>query len=90
MNSLRELTRSTGKPCSLRQWAVDRKIAFPFSLLAIMSAYAPPELWGFADLHAHPASHLAFGATPKVVMAHFMEILAVFRLRLRHRPLLQT
>ena len=28
-----------------------------------MDAYAPPSLWGFADLHAHPASHLAFGAS---------------------------
>ena len=22
----------------------------------------PPKLWGFADLHAHPASHMSFGA----------------------------
>lgn len=25
----------------------------------------PQPLWGVADLHAHPASHLAFGASPK-------------------------
>ena len=71
MNSLRELTRSFGKPCSLRNWAIARKIPldipsekpFTLSLRQIMDAYAPPSLWGFADLHAHPASHLAFGAS---------------------------
>ncbi len=63
MDSLRELTRSQGKPCNFKQWAEARKIvSFPISLRQIMNAYASPTIWGFADLHAHPASHLAFGA----------------------------
>ncbi len=63
MNSLRELTRSPGKECSVRRWATVRQISFPLSLRQVMNAYAPPKLRGFADLHAHPASHLAFGAS---------------------------
>jgi microsomal dipeptidase-like Zn-dependent dipeptidase len=66
MNSLRQLTRSSGKQCKLRDWAKDRQILItsklPLYLRKIMNAYAPPKLWGFADLHAHPAAHLAFGA----------------------------
>ncbi len=62
MNSLRALTRATAPPCSVRQWASQRKIRFPASLRQVMRAYTPTALWGFADLHAHPASHLAFGA----------------------------
>jgi microsomal dipeptidase-like Zn-dependent dipeptidase len=64
MNSLSELTGSCPKPCSFRKWANDRKIPKekPLSLRQLMSAYTPPSLWGFADLHAHPAAHLAFGA----------------------------
>lgn len=63
MNSLRELTRSQAKQCSFKQWADARKIdKYPISLRQILNAYAPPTIWGFADLHAHPASHFAFGA----------------------------
>ena len=62
MNSLREITRSSGKQRSLKQWASLRQIQYPLSVRQIMKGYAPPTLWGFADLHAHPAAHLAFGA----------------------------
>lgn len=67
MHSLRELMRSYGKSSSFNKWADARKIPKPDSkqprsLHNIMGYYARPKLWGFADLHAHPASHLAMGA----------------------------
>jgi microsomal dipeptidase-like Zn-dependent dipeptidase len=33
-----------------------------YAAICVLASCSADEVWGFADLHAHPASHLAFGA----------------------------